>query len=98
MTAEFQVNFDADLPEFKTQGGVHRAIDGNPLTVTSPPVMWLAALDKLLESMKTAKFPFERVVAISGSGQQHGSVFWKINAGSHLKSLPAEKVLWILLD
>ena len=86
------VQFDSDLPEFKTHGGVHRAVDGNPLTVTSPPILWLAALDKLLANMKTAKFPFERVGAISGSGQQHGSVFWKSGAEAHLKSLHQDKV------
>lgn len=93
VTAEFQVHFDSDLPEFKTQGGVHRAVDGNALTVTSPPLMWLAAIDKLLHNMKAAKFPFERVVAVSGSGQQHGSVFWKSGADADLKSMHGDKVL-----
>ena len=71
---------------------MHRAVDGNPQTVTSPPTLWLAALDKLLENMKAAKFPFERVASISGSGQQHGSVYWKIGAEGHLKSLQSDKV------
>lgn len=92
VTAEFQVHFDSDLPEFKTQGGVHRAVDGNPLTVTSPPLLWLAALDKLLHNMKAAKFPFERVTAVSGSGQQHGSVFWKSGSEAHLKNMHGDKV------
>ena len=75
VVAEFVVNFDADLPEFKTAGGVHRSADG--LTVTSPPLLWVAALDLLLSRMKAASFPFERVAAISGSGQQHGSVYFR---------------------
>lgn len=75
--AEASVNFDADLPQFGTQGGVHRSADG--LTVTSPPQMWVAAVDLLLRKMKDAGFPFHRVVALSGSGQQHGSVFLKHN-------------------
>lgn len=92
MTAEFLVSFDSDLPAFRTTGGVHRAVDGNPQTVTSPPTLWLSALDKLLANMKAAKFPFEHVVAISGSGQQHGSVFWKTGAEAILKHLQSEKV------
>ena len=55
--------------------------------------MWLAAIDKLLHNMKAAKFPFERVVAVSGSGQQHGSVFWKSGADADLKSMHGDKVL-----
>lgn len=71
---------------------MHRAVDGNALTVTSPPLMWLAAIDKLLHNMKAAKFPFERVAAVSGSGQQHGSVFWKSGADADLKSMHVDKV------
>lgn len=85
--AEFAVNFDADLPQFKTQGGVHKSADG--LTVTSPPQLWVAALDLLLERMATAKFPFAEVVAVSGSGQQHGSIFFRKGARAALKSLKA---------
>jgi xylulokinase len=85
VVAEFAVNFDADLPAFKTQGGVHKSADG--LTVTSPPQLWVAALDLLFERMKAAHFPFAQVVAVSGSGQQHGSVFLKKNARSVLQTL-----------
>ncbi len=41
VVAEYAVVYDSDLPEFKTSGGVHRGADG--LTVTSPPLMWVAA-------------------------------------------------------
>lgn len=82
---ETAVQFDVDLPEFKTQGGVHRQPDG--LTVTAPPLMWVAALDLLLERMKHAKAPLARVAAISGSGQQHGSVYLKAGARAILHAL-----------
>lgn len=85
VVAEFTVNFDTDLPEFKTQGGVHRGADG--LTVTSPPLLWVAALDLLLTRMKTAGFPFASVVAISGSGQQHGSVYLRHGTRARLAAL-----------
>ena len=87
VAAEFVVNFDADLPQFKTQGGVHKSADG--LTVTSPPQLWVAALDLLLERMKAARFPFADVVAVSGSGQQHGSIFFRRGARATLTSLKA---------
>lgn len=83
LAAEYAVNYDKDLPEFKTEGGVHR--DG--LAVTSPPLMWVAALDLLLERMKSQGFPFSQVVAISGSGQQHGSVYLRRGAENSLRGL-----------
>ncbi len=87
VVAEFGVNFDADLPEYRTHGGVHRGTDG--LTVTSPPVMWAAALDLLLDRMRAASFAFDQVAAISGAGQQHGSVYWRRGARALLQGLNA---------
>ena len=86
VVGEYAVNFDRDLPEFGTEGGVHR--DG--LAVTSPTLMWVAAVDLLLERMKSGAFAFNRVAAISGSGQQHGSVYWKTGARVALQSLSAD--------
>jgi xylulokinase len=88
---EVAVNFDKDLPDFKTQGGVHHHPDG--LAVTSPPLMWVAALDLALERMKAAPCAFDRIAAISGSGQQHGSVWLKKGAREALRKVRAEKSL-----
>lgn len=88
---ELAVQFDADLPEFKTRGGVHRHSDG--LTVTSPPLLWVAALDLLLGRMKKAGLPLNRIVAISGSGQQHGSVYLKPGTERVLKTLQPSRPL-----
>lgn len=67
---EWTVNFDEELPQFKTLGGVHRGEDG--LTVTTPTLLWVSAFDLLLEKMKAKNFEFNQVGCISGSGQQHG--------------------------
>ena len=91
LVAEYAVNFDADLPEFKTSGGVHRGPDG--LTVTSPPLLWVAALDLLFARMKESGFPFARVAAVSGSGQQHGSVYFKKGARPALTGLAPDRTL-----
>jgi len=88
---EANVNYDRDLPEFKTKGGVHRHSDG--LTVTSPPIMWVAALDLLLAKMKAAKVPLAEIKAISGSGQQHGSVYLRQGAKNMLATLNPNKEL-----
>uniref|UniRef100_A0A8C4N939 Carbohydrate kinase FGGY N-terminal domain-containing protein n=1 Tax=Eptatretus burgeri TaxID=7764 RepID=A0A8C4N939_EPTBU len=39
---EVNVQFDRDLPEFKTEGGVH--VHEDKLTVTSPVLMWLKSI------------------------------------------------------
>ena len=44
------------------------------------------------------KFPFSKVVAISGSGQQHGSVYWKNGAQSVMKNLTPHIPLASQLD
>lgn len=85
MVFEAAVEFDSALPEFKTKGGVHRGKDG--LTVTSPALMWVAALDVLLGKMAAKGFDFSRVAAVSGSGQQHGSVYLARGARKALRGL-----------
>ena len=42
----------------------------------------------IMFSMKCkSKFPFDKVVGISGSGQQHGSVYWSGEANELLNDL-----------
>ena len=41
----------------------------------------------LLKKLKEANFPFGNVVAVSGSGQQHGSVYWRKGCEELLKTL-----------
>jgi xylulokinase len=69
-----QINFDADLPHFGTEGGFHQ---GENDRVTAPTLMFVEALDMVLGQMRKADFKFSSVAAISGSGQQHGSVYLK---------------------
>ncbi|CAN6176387.1 unnamed protein product [Urochloa humidicola] len=89
------VNFDSELPHYKTEGGVYRdsADDGH---IFSPTIMWVEALELLLEKLKQ-KINFSRVVAVSGSGQQHGSVYWKKGSQAVLSSLDSSKSLLLQL-
>uniref|UniRef100_A0A1A8FI56 Xylulose kinase n=1 Tax=Nothobranchius korthausae TaxID=1143690 RepID=A0A1A8FI56_9TELE len=90
------LQFDSELPEFRTQGGVYLHMDR--LTVTSPVLMWVKALDLLLDKMKKEGFDFSRVRALSGSGQQHGSVFWRTGASQTLSHLHPDQNLHQLLQ
>ena len=89
---EESVLFDRDLPQFKTKGGVHRSAT-NPLRVTAPPLMWVSALDLLLNKLQSSHFPFERVASLSGAGQQHGSVYWSEEGVSLLEKLNPSQTL-----
>lgn len=86
------VNFDDELPHYKTKGGVHRdpLVDGR---IVSPPLMWVEALDLLLQKLEKSQFDFGRVLAVSGSAQQHGSVYWKKGSSVVLGSLDSERPL-----
>jgi len=80
---EAAVNFDLDLPEFRTHGGVKKTES----TITSPTIMWVKALDLLMDRLRLTGLDFHDVAALSGAGQQHGSVYWKKGAEEVLKNL-----------
>ncbi len=93
---EAVINFDSDLPAYTTSDGVHRHEDG--MTVTSPTLMWVEALDLLLQRMREEDWPLGRVAAISGSGQQHGSVWFGATAKAVLARLDPGVTLISQLD
>ncbi|MDP2436445.1 MAG: FGGY-family carbohydrate kinase [archaeon] len=49
---------------------------GEDGAVTTDPLVWAAALDGGLQALK-GRMALSRVAAVGGSGQQHGSVYWK---------------------
>jgi xylulokinase len=68
------LNFDLDFPKYGTTGGVIRGTDDGE--VYAPPAMWADALDRMLARIaKSADLDIENIRAISGSAQQHGSVY-----------------------
>ena len=79
-----QINFDADLSHYGTEGG---AIHRGGGVVNAPTLMFVEALDMVFARMAAADFDFGTVKAVSGSGQQHGSVYWREGAGATLASL-----------
>lgn len=91
VTYQSIVQFDLDLPEFRTHGGVHTHED--KLTVTAPTIMWVKALDMILERLKLEGLDFSTVAAVSGAGQQHGSVYWRKGAKQILLNVHPNKFL-----
>jgi len=89
--AELSVNFGQDLPEYKAPSGFIPG--GENGEVHADPLMWLDALDLLFSRMVKAAWPLDQVVSISGSGQQHGSVYLKASFEDVVSSLSKEKSL-----
>lgn len=96
VVAEHVLVFDEALPQFRTSHGVHTADDGR--TVTAPPAMWVAALDMLLGRLRDTGVDLSAVRAVSGSAQQHGSVYLTAEAPRALAQLDPARPLALQLD
>ena len=87
------IRFDEELASYGCQNGVLTHSD--PLVAHSNPVMWAEALDRLFAVFAAeGQFPLDKLRAIAGSGQQHGSVYFNSEAGPRLGSLdPARELV-----
>jgi xylulokinase len=85
------LNFDKTLPHYGTRNGALHS--DNPLVVHSPPLMWAEALDTLFAQMKQDGVPLDEILAVSGSGQQHGSVYLNDRAAGAFASPNSGKTL-----
>ncbi len=89
------VEFDRDCAHYHTRNGVWRS--GNE--VTSPPLMWAEALDRMMGILaRQRSFDLRRVKAISGCGQQHGSVYLNPSAAAVWRSLDPDHELAAQLE
>jgi xylulokinase len=61
--------------------------------VYAPVAMWLESLDLVFRRLKEKNTPLDRIRGISGSCQQHGSVYWSRDAEKLLGSVSADKDL-----
>ncbi|XP_024938369.1 xylulose kinase isoform X2 [Cephus cinctus] len=89
---ETSVQFDNDLPEFRTYGGVIQR-KAEPHVAVSPTLMWVKALDMILDKLRVCGVDFSKVAAISGSAQQHGTVYWGKGSRHQLQNLDPNKFL-----
>jgi len=85
------INFDEELPHYNTQNGT-LVLDSKKV-VHSYPLMWLEALELLFEKMKDSKISLFEIKAISGSAQQHGTVYLNSDFVKILKQLDISTTL-----
>ncbi|KAL0948450.1 hypothetical protein HGRIS_011023 [Hohenbuehelia grisea] len=76
------VDFDIELPEYQTQGGMFTT-PGD--AYTTPVEMWIKALDSLLEKLHR-NYDLTKIKSIGGSAQ-HALVWWKSTTVPSLSSL-----------
>ena len=91
VVANHSVNFGENLSHYNQPHGYDEA--GARGEIHSNPLMWLEALDLLLAQMVSENIDFSQIKAVSGSGQQHGSVYLKANFNEALEGLTAQSDL-----
>jgi xylulokinase len=73
VVANKSVNFGERLPQYKSPTGFLPNPDA--AIKHSDPLMWVEALDLVLQDLRAAGVDLGQVRGISGAGQQHGSVY-----------------------
>jgi len=80
------LSFDRDLPQYGTRHGV--LPNENPAIAHSSPLLWTEALDVMLARVARSGLDCSRLAAVSGSAQQHGSVY--LRAGAEISFAAAD--------
>lgn len=82
---KFKIKFDTDLPQYHTKNGVITFDDEK--VVHSYPLMWVEALELLFNRFIQESVPIEKIKTISGSAQQHGTVYLNKQFEKRLQNL-----------
>lgn len=92
VVSDAKVDFDQD---FGAKYGIKKGVLVNEAEgeVFAPVAMWLESLDLVLQRLQEKKTPLNRIRGISGSCQQHGSVYWGRQAETLLGGLKSDKAL-----
>ncbi|MEE9395979.1 MAG: FGGY family carbohydrate kinase [Methylococcales bacterium] len=78
------LNFSTDLSGYGVTNGFLPGHEAG--VVHAPPLMWIEGLDQLLLQMQADDCPLEQIIAVAGSGQQHGSVYVNRSFNEALKN------------
>jgi xylulokinase len=97
---ESSILFDEAFPKYGTSHGVLPDVD--PTIATSPPLLWVEALEQMIARLAESGLDLRQLEAVSGSAQQHGSVYLNRDADVTLAYLdparPLAKQIRIILS
>jgi xylulokinase len=88
---ESSVAFDEAFPQYGTKHGVLPR--SAPDVAVSSPLMWVEALDAMMARIRDSGLDVGGIAAVSGSAQQHGSVYLNGAARKGLAALDAGRGL-----
>ena len=88
---ESSIAFDETFPHYGTRHGVLPSDD--PTVATSPPLLWVEALELMMQRLQRSGLDLSQLAAISGSAQQHGSVYLNAGASSALANFDPSRPL-----
>ena len=91
VVASHSVNFGNNLAHYNQPHGYDETRARGE--IHSNPLMWLEALDLLLAQLVSENIDLSQIKAVSGSGQQHGSIYLRANFNDILKGLTAQSDL-----
>ncbi|KAI1496715.1 hypothetical protein F5X99DRAFT_421888 [Biscogniauxia marginata] len=92
VVSQAKVDFDADFAaKYKIKKGVQTNDDEGE--VFAPVAMWVEAAELVLNRLRDNGCSIKDIRGISGSGQQHSSVYWNKDAEPALKQLDSGKTL-----
>jgi xylulokinase len=86
---ESSLSFDEALPQYGTTHGVLPRVD--PRVARSSPLMWAEALDVMMSRLARSGLDLTHLAAVSGSAQQHGSVFLNATWTREIATLDARR-------
>ena len=88
---EHRIVFDEELPHYGTRNGVLPRED--PAVAVAPPAMWAEALERMFEALAASGADLSQLAAVSGSAQQHGSVYLNAAAAAVLARLDPSRAV-----
>ncbi len=88
---EASLTFDEVFPQYGTEHGVLPR--SAPDVAVSSPLLWVEAIDGMMARVAASGLDMGRLAAISGSAQQHGSVYLNSGAPAALASLDSTRAL-----
>lgn len=89
---EVVINYDEHLPHYRTTNGIVRYSSHGFEHIATPTLLFIEALELALGKLKQ-EIDLSQVKSISGSGQQHGSVWWTYGSIALLKCLNSNKII-----